>query len=515
MMGAIISGLATITPASAAQGRVAGATGLNIRSCAALDCAVIGTASLGASLDVTGSIINGFYPVRWNGQDGYAFSPYVNNGGVAPWFVEGDVSCRRVALTFNIGIGNTPSQAVLDTLVQKQADATMFPMGWWATAHPSYLRALDAAGFVIGTHGDQAVMLTQQTDAQIRADLSNSVAAIEAVIGRPIDPYHTPYAADTNNRVRTAISDQGFLPVGWNVAAADYGTGITENYVYSRVMNAIYPGAIVEFHLDGPSTPQSTARALPRIIDDLRMRGYELVTVPEMVIPCSTSLPSAANAAVVVNTGGAGVRCRTAPSTSATVIVVLAEGARVPVRGATANQWVPVTCSGQSGWVFVPYLRLETVGSPTPIPSPEPTTPTTMTGTVNNTGGANLRCRSQASTSGAVIASLPPGTVVSVRGSSSNGWTPVVCANQNGFVSSSYLVVSGSPPASGTYARVTGTGGDNLRCRSGPGSSYATITLLPPGTRVDVRGTAQSGWLPIRCSGHDGWASTTYLVIES
>ena len=135
---------------------------------------------------------------------------------------------------------------------------------------------------------------------------------------------------------------------------------------------------------------------------------------------------------------------------------------------------------------------------------------------MSNTGGANLRCRSQPNTSSTVIANLPAGSTVAVRGSASNGWTPVVCASRNGFVSSTYLVVGDSiPPSEGMFARVSGTGGDNLRCRSGPGTGYATIMLMTPDTRVDVRGTSQNGWLPIRCAGQAGWASTAYLTLES
>ena len=46
------------------------------------------------------------------------------------------------------------------------------------------------------------------------------------------------------------------------------------------------PGAIVEFHLDGPATEWSTAVALPGIIDGLRSQGYDLVTVADLAKPC-------------------------------------------------------------------------------------------------------------------------------------------------------------------------------------------------------------------------------------
>ncbi len=288
MVAALLT-LALFGPASAnttLDGVVGGTSAVNIRACPALDCQVIGSASLGDSIDITGEIVDGFHPVLWYGRDGYVFALYVTPPGEAPWFVEGEGPCQRVALAFNIGIGDEPSQSVVDTLVETDTPASMFPMGWWAETYPEYLIQLDDAGFVIGTHGDQQLFLTTLSDDAIAEDVSNSVDAIEAVIERDLDQLFTPYAADTDPRVRSIVSSLGLLPVGWNVSANDYGEDATEAGVYDRVMDNVYPGAIVELHLDGPATDTSTALALPRIIDDLQSEGYEFVTVPELSLPC-------------------------------------------------------------------------------------------------------------------------------------------------------------------------------------------------------------------------------------
>lgn len=524
----LVAAWPTVQTVRAATGRFTAAQTVNVRSCAALDCPVIDSGDLGEAVPVVGSLINGFYPVTWNGTEGYVFAAYLNPGSTAPWFVEGDTSCKRVAFVFDIGIGYTPSQSVVDTLLQKGAAATMFPMGSFARSQPAYLRQLADAGFVIGTHGDKNLMLSAQSATTIRADVNASITSIESVIGRPIDPYHTPYAADTSNNVRTVVSDMGLMPVGWRVAANDYASTATASAVTTRVLGSMYPGAVVEFHLDGPATPQSTAMALPGIIDQLRDQGYRFVTVPEMLIPCSTALPTYPDRAQVVGTGGAGVRCRIAPNTSSGVITVLAEGATVPTRGPATGGWVPVTCAGQAGWMYSTYARLFMSSPPIPTPTPTPTNPTptptpggSTTGTVTNTGGSNLRCRAAASTSGGVITLLAPGTVVPVRGATSNGWVPVRCANRDGWVSAQYLTISSGtsppstpPPSTGTTGMVVNTGGDSLRCRTGAGTSYAIITSLAPGSTVPVRGAPTNGWLPVVCGSRNGFVSATYLRIN-
>ncbi|MBA2468828.1 MAG: polysaccharide deacetylase family protein [Chloroflexia bacterium] len=281
--------LGVLSPAGASaqsEGVVSGTSGVNIRACPTLDCQVIGSASLGEPIDITGEIVDGFYPVNWYDREGYVFALYVTHSGEAPWFVEGQGSCNRVALVFNIGIGEEPSQTIVDTLIDSETPASMFPMGWWAATYPDYLEQIDEAGFLIGTHGDQQVFLTSLSDDAIEEDVTDSVGAIESVIERDIDEFFTPYAAATDERVRSIVSAQGLLPVGWNVAANDYGPDATEASVYERVMRNVYPGAVIEMHLDGLATEQSTALALPRIIDDLRAEGYEFVTVADMVLPC-------------------------------------------------------------------------------------------------------------------------------------------------------------------------------------------------------------------------------------
>ncbi len=283
----LVAGIVSPMDAGAqAEGVIGATSGVNIRACPTLDCQVIGAATLGDSIEITGDVVDGFYPVSWYDREGYVFALYVTLPGEAPWFVEGDDSCNRVALVFNIGIGDEPSQTVVDTLVETATPASMFPMGWWALDRPGFLTQLDEAGFVIGTHGDQQLFLTTLADDAIAADVEDSRTAIESVIGRDIDQYFTPYAADADARVQGIVGSLGLLPVGWNVAADDYGPEATESGVYNQVMDNVYPGAIVEMHLDGPATEQSTALALPRIVNDLHAAGYEFVTVPELTLPC-------------------------------------------------------------------------------------------------------------------------------------------------------------------------------------------------------------------------------------
>lgn len=268
-------------------GTVVGTDAVNVRRCSDVSCDVVAVAPLGATLDVTGRPEDGFLPVRYDGTAGYAYALYVRQAGApTPYLMQGRPGCARVALIFDIGIGDEPATGILDTLLADGVPATMFVMGAWAETHPTLLQQIAADGFVIGSHGDQAIEPTKLSDAALAAALHAAADAIAEAIGRPPGPWYTAYAAASDDRVRGIAAANGYLPVAWAVPADDYGPDATAEHVYHRVVDNIADGAIVEMHLDGPASATSTGVALPGIIATLRAQGYHFVTVPEMADPC-------------------------------------------------------------------------------------------------------------------------------------------------------------------------------------------------------------------------------------
>jgi cell wall-associated NlpC family hydrolase len=230
---------------------------------------------------------------------------------------------------------------------------------------------------------------------------------------------------------------------------------------------------------------------------------------------------AADGSATVSGTNGTGVRCRTSGSLSGGIITVLAEGTTVTTRGASSGGWTPVTCAGQNGFVSSEYLTVGGGGS-TPTPAPGGSA---GTATVSGTNGDGVRCRTSGSTSGSIITVLAEGTSVPTTGASSGGWTPVTCGGQAGFVSSQYLTVNGggggstptpTPAPGGTAgsAKVTGTNGDGVRCRTSGSTSGSIITVLAEGTTVATRGAASGGWTPVTCGGQAGFVSSQYLTVS-
>lgn len=194
---------------------------------------------------------------------------------------------KVVALTFDGGAGRDAANSILATLAAKHVSATFMLTGTFAKNFPTLCRRLAAAGR-IGDHSMTHPYFTQLSDAQVRAQLTDS----QRVIKRKshVDPqpfFRFPFGAYDAHLVHL-VNHQGWVAVGWTVDSLGWeGTsgGQTVASVVDRVLAARIPGEIVLMHLGANPNDGSTldADALPAVIHRLRRHGYEFVTLDALL----------------------------------------------------------------------------------------------------------------------------------------------------------------------------------------------------------------------------------------
>ena len=148
---------------------------------------------------------------------------------------------------------------------------------------------------------------------------------------------------------------------------------------------------------------------------------------------------------------------------------------------------------GDGQWICLAYVRLESSGTETPQPGSESnssvsgdgTTAVRNTGTVKTTTGLNVR--SGPGTGYARIKTLSPGTAVSIyeyRTVDGVKWGRIQTSQ---WVCMTYVSLSAQASGEENW---TGTGtvisSTNLNVRSGPGTNYARVGQLTPGTKIEI-----------------------------
>lgn len=190
---------------------------------------------------------------------------------------------KVVALTFDGGASAAGAASILATLRAKGVPATFFFTGEFASAYPSLARSI-AADYPIGNHTQTHPMLTQLSDAQVRAEIRTGAATIRSVTSDDPRPYFRFPFGDVNSRVIGLVNSECYVPFRWTVDTLGWqGTsgGRSAASVTQRVLAGLTPGEIVLMHLGDNPTDHSTldAAALPGIIDAVRARGYDFVTL--------------------------------------------------------------------------------------------------------------------------------------------------------------------------------------------------------------------------------------------
>lgn len=200
-------------------------------------------------------------------------------------FEHGARGQRAVALTFDACTTSREASPydprITATLEALHVPATIFVGGGWAEREPDALREIaDNPLFEIGNHTFSHPHLTRLTEAQIKDEILRAQVAIAARTGRAPKLFRPPYG-EYDGRVLGVAADLGLRTVEYDLPSGDPDARVSTRSLVSWVLRQARPGSIVVMHINHPRF--HTAEALPEIIATLRARGFELVTVGDLL----------------------------------------------------------------------------------------------------------------------------------------------------------------------------------------------------------------------------------------
>jgi len=193
----------------------------------------------------------------------------------------GNPTQPMVALTFDDGPDNLWTPQILTVLAGKGVKATFFVLGREVEKNPAVASRIVREGHIIATHGYTHTLPTRLSAVQLAQELTRTNNAIAAATG--VQPrLYRPVGGAFNQTVLNVAAQNGFAVIMWSVDPEDW-RGINAATVTDRVMANAVPGSIILLHSgEGPNLT-GTVQALPQIIDQLRARGLQPVTIPELL----------------------------------------------------------------------------------------------------------------------------------------------------------------------------------------------------------------------------------------
>lgn len=187
---------------------------------------------------------------------------------------------KLVALTFDISWGEKRTEPILKVLQDKKVSkATFFLSSPWSKSHPDIVSKITQGGWEIGDHGHKHVNYSDLTDEEIRTQIQTAHQILGEVTGKAPNLIRLPNG-DFDKRVLRIANELNYTVVQWDTDSQDWlNKGV--DTIVNRVVSKAHPGDIILMHASDSS--KQTHEALPRIIDELRAKGYEFVSVSELM----------------------------------------------------------------------------------------------------------------------------------------------------------------------------------------------------------------------------------------
>ncbi|HTG69070.1 MAG TPA: polysaccharide deacetylase family protein [Candidatus Udaeobacter sp.] len=200
------------------------------------------------------------------------------------FLLNGPRHTKQIALTFDDAPDPKYTPAILDILAEHEVCATFFLVGNRAAKNPSIVKRIHNEGHIIGNHSYDHAELSTLTLTNYQKQIWRTDAIIKSMIGYSPHFIRPPYGELLPQQVKWS-EQAGFTIVNWDVDSVDWKNNPSSETVIQNIKKTLQSGSIVLQHAGGGigQDLSGTVNALPQLIQLLRSKGYELVTIPELI----------------------------------------------------------------------------------------------------------------------------------------------------------------------------------------------------------------------------------------
>ncbi len=198
----------------------------------------------------------------------------------------GNVYCRsgadhkKIALTFDDGPHPRYTKEILSILEEYGITATFFIIGVNAVNYPEDLKRIVDSGCEIGNHTYSHHTLNKLNPDDVKNEIMECEKVLCELTGKKPSVFRPPQGILPTS-IDTIVWEAHYNVVLWSIDTRDWAMN-PSNEIVKTVLAQLKGGDIILMH-DYVSGGNTTCEALRMMIPEILERGYEFVTVSEMI----------------------------------------------------------------------------------------------------------------------------------------------------------------------------------------------------------------------------------------
>ena len=187
---------------------------------------------------------------------------------------------KVIALTFDDGPHPRYTDEILGILKKENIRATFFAIGSNVAAYPDVMRRVMDAGHEIGNHTYNHPIVHTVTDLQLAEEIEKTDEILRN-LGYSGNGLFRPPQGKCSSAMPALLERTNKTAILWNIDTRDWAHRPSEEIV-QEIEGSVCGGDIILFH-DYVSGESTTIPALKKLIPMLKERGYQFVTVSELL----------------------------------------------------------------------------------------------------------------------------------------------------------------------------------------------------------------------------------------
>ncbi len=191
-------------------------------------------------------------------------------------YYNGDKSSKNISLMINVYWGTEYLDDMLEILDNYNVKTTFFIGGTWAMLNEDYLIKIHQKGHELANHGYHHKDHDKLDEEGNLNEISTTHTIIKELLGVEMELFAPPSGAYDKLTVSCANS-LGYKTIMWTRDTIDWRDH-DANLIYNRAIKNAGGGDLILMH-----PTQSTVEALPRIIEHLQAKGFNLTTVSQTI----------------------------------------------------------------------------------------------------------------------------------------------------------------------------------------------------------------------------------------